>query len=83
MAQRFNPDLASEMEWSECVLAAAEKDDDDKDWSTWKCVSCIAELSIINSEYLTDTAQEYLDEGWRYRRTRTGLDAVCSTCLKR
>ena len=83
MAQKFNPELASEMEWSECVLSAALKDDEFPGYTTWVCVSCGNELLLRNFEYLTDTAQAYLDEGWRYRRTRTGLDAVCSTCLKR
>jgi hypothetical protein len=77
--QKFNPELASEMEWSECILAASIVSKD-KERTAWECSGCNVALIIVNHENLTDTAQEFLDRGWRYRRTRVGLDAVCPSC---
>jgi hypothetical protein len=80
--QRFDPELASEMEWPECVLAASLKTNvtDDERSTTWMCVDCEKELVLWNQFLLADTAQQFLDQGWRYRRTQTGMDAICIDC---
>ncbi|MFN6965223.1 MAG: hypothetical protein ACK4S4_15865 [Pyrinomonadaceae bacterium] len=81
---KFDPELASEMEWSECVLAASVSDGEYNGHVTrWICGACrMAVLTLSNRYSLVDTAQDYLDRGWRYRRTSTGIDAVCPHCTK-
>ena len=79
--RKFDPELASEMTWSECVLVASE-DTNRPDATTWVC-GCGQVMHIKNQEQLNDTAQIFLDAGWRYRRTSDGMDAVCPNCRSR
>jgi hypothetical protein len=79
---RFDPELASEMSWSECVLAASQENSiiDNERETFWCCADCEVVLTVINHEQLDDTAQEFLDKGWRYRRVLDDMDAVCPKC---
>jgi hypothetical protein len=84
--QKFDPELASEMEWSECVLAASivnEESVDEPGTTTWFCGVCDNNVLILpDRDELAQLAQEFLDHGWRYRRTKKGntMDAVCPNC---
>lgn len=73
---QFNPELASEMTWDECVACCLTKT------LIARCADCAETRDFGTAEYDL-AAESFIAAGWRYRRTKTDFEAVCPGCRKK